>query len=99
MDYCERCDLKLSECMHGLARQREERERNGVVNVSPQGMAHFPGCSHKAEGDDDYRRWGTLSEPGVWQRLATEQIPTQSTLGTPLVARRRCDTCLDHGPW
>jgi len=60
MAYCDLCDMNREFCEHGLA----DRRRNVVASVSkllisPNGIAHFPGCPH--EGDhQDYRKWADL---------------------------------------
>jgi hypothetical protein len=55
-------------CEHRLA------ERRGCAAaivakllISPNGMAHFPGCPHKGH-DADYDRWAELDTPRAWER-------------------------------
>jgi hypothetical protein len=71
MAYCELCDMDREFCEHGLL----ERRRNAItiareLLISPNGMAHFPGCPHKGD-DPDYSRWATLDTPRAWERLGT----------------------------
>jgi len=70
MTYCDLCELDREFCEHGLA----ERRRNAAtvasgLLISPNGIAHFPGCPHKGD-DRDYSRWAELDTrhvPGnVW---------------------------------
>ena len=101
MTWCERCDLDTSMCEHGLAeRQRQQRNTavRGPVLVSPQGLAHFDGCSHK--DDPDFSRWGALDATGAWQRLGNgESFTIEDNGGRRLVVTGRCRNCIDHGPW
>ncbi|HCX84702.1 MAG TPA: hypothetical protein DHV14_06130 [Micrococcales bacterium] len=76
------------------------RERAAALRVSPRGMAHFDGCPHKGDEDDDYSKWGSIDEPGAWQVLANkERIESVTAEGKLLIAESRCSTCVEHGPW
>jgi hypothetical protein len=100
MAYCELCDMDDSVCAHGYERRIAARERVAALRVAPSGKAHFDGCPHKGDEDDDYERWGVIDEEGAWQRLANrEQISTTTSSGRTLVATSRCTTCVQHGPW
>jgi hypothetical protein len=70
MAYCDLCDMDREFCAHGLA----DRRRNVVVSVSkllisPNGIAHFPGCPHKGD-HQDYRKWADLEAARAWERRA-----------------------------
>jgi len=100
MAYCELCDMDREFCEHGLL----ERRRNAIaiareLLISPNGMAHFPGCPHKGD-DPDYSRWATLDTPRAWERLGnSEQLPATGGACPSLMVRTRCQDCVDHGPW
>jgi len=96
MAYCELCDMDREFCEHGLA----ERRRNSIATIrelliSPSGMAHFPGCPHKGD-DPDYRRWASLETPRAWERLGNgEQLEATGGEFPSLLARTRCQDCVD----
>ncbi len=100
MAYCELCDMDRQFCEHGLA----ERRRNAAAIVpklliSPNGMAHFPGCPHKGD-DADYDRWAELDTPRAWERLGNaEQMLATGGKSPSLIAKTRCQDCVSHGPW
>ncbi|MBL0885910.1 hypothetical protein [Myceligenerans indicum] len=82
--------------------ERQRQQRDGAVPdsvlVSPQGLAHFGGCSHK--DDTDYSRWGVLDATDVWQRLGNgESFTIKDDGGRRLVVAGRCRDCVEHGPW
>lgn len=96
---CDRCDMDLSFCEHGLMARRDEAARSAAVRISPRGVAHFDGCPHKGD-DPDYTRWGELVAPGAWQRLGNgEHFEIEDKGGRPLTAQSRCLDCVEHGPW
>jgi hypothetical protein len=100
MAYCERCDMERQFCEHGLAERR--RSAAAIVPgllISPNGMAHFPGCPHKGD-NPDYDRWAELDTPRAWERLGnTEQLPATGGKSPSLIAKIRCQDCVSHGPW
>jgi len=100
MAYCELCDMDDSTCVHGYERRQVTRERTASLRVAPSGKVHFDGCMHKGDEDDDYTHWGTIDEPGAWQKLGNhEPIATVDEQGRTLAATSRCRTCESHGPW
>ena len=100
MAYCELCEMDREFCEHGLGeRRRAATASAGELRISPRGMAHFPGCSHKGD-DQDYTRWATLDLPRAWERLGNgEQLQATGGDRPVLVARSRCQDCVSHGPW
>ena len=99
MVWCELCDLDRSTCIHGLRDRQTARERQAVVLISPQGMAHFDGCPHKGD-DPDFSKWGRLDGNDAWQRIGNgESIDTVDSAGQEFVVTARCSDCVDHGPW
>lgn len=100
MTYCELCELLLDHCPHGATAARNDRMASSrLVLVSPTGTAHFPGCYHKGD-DPDFSQWGEIDGPGIWQRLGNgDKIPVTGGSNMRLVARGRCEHCIDHGPW
>jgi hypothetical protein len=100
MAYCELCEMDLEFCEHGLgARRRAATVASSELLVSPNGMAHFPGCPHKGD-DPDYSRWATLDAPRAWEHLGNgEQLPATGGKLPDLVAKSRCQDCVSHGPW
>ena len=96
---CEIDDLPLAQCEHGLKVRQVARAQVSVLQISPAGYAHFPGCAHKGD-DPDMSRWAELDTPGSWTRLANgEQMPATGGARPDLVATTRCLDCVDHGPW
>lgn len=85
MAYCDLCDMDREFCEHGLA----EKRRNVVATVSrllisPNGIAHFPGCPHKGD-HKDYRRWADLETARAWERLGNgEQLQATGGLSPDL---------------
>jgi hypothetical protein len=100
MAYCELCEMDRESCEHGLMeRRRAATAVAGELLISPNGVAHFPGCPHKGD-DPDYRLWATLDTPRAWQRLGNgEQVQATGGERPDLVAVSRCQDCLSHGPW
>ena len=100
MAYCELCQMAREFCEHGPAERRHATmEADRELRISPNGMAHFPGCPHKGD-DPDYRRWATLDTPRAWERLGNgEQLLATGGERPDLVARSRCQDCVSHGPW
>ena len=99
MTFCELCELPLSNCIHGAKAAGAERVAAAtVIQVSPTGTAHFPGCSHQGD-DPDYSKWGEIEGPGIWRRLANKEHVPVTTGRKTLSAKRRCDHCVEHGPW
>lgn len=100
MAYCELCEMDREFCEHGLA----ERRRNAAAAasgllISPNGIAHFPGCPHKGD-DQDYSRWAELDTTRGWDRLGNgEQLQATGGQSPGLTARVRCQDCVSHGPW
>ena len=99
MTICDLCELPLEHCPHGVKTAKDARVAGAtVIQVSPTGTAHFLGCFHKGD-DPDFSKWGEIEGAGTWQRLANkEQVPVTSGV-MRLTAKRRCDHCVDHGPW
>ena len=97
--FCELCELPLDHCKHGAKTASDARVAAAtVIQVSPTGTAHFPGCFHKGT-DPDFSKWGEIEGEGIWLRLANrERVPVTSGVRR-LVAQRRCDHCVEHGPW
>jgi len=87
MAYCNLCEMDLEFCEHGLAaRRRAATAAVGQLLISPNGMAHFPGCPHRGD-DPDYSRWATLDAPRAWERLGNgEQLA--ATGGPPRPGRQ-----------
>jgi len=100
MAECELCEMDREFCEHGLRdRRRAATAAAGELLISRNGMAHFPGCPHKGD-DPDYSRWATLDTPRAWQRLGNgEHLQATGGDRPDLVARSRCQDCVDHGPW
>ena len=100
MAHCELCDMDVRFCSHGLTERRASSAAvAGRLLISPKGMAHFPGCPHKGD-DADYSRWATLDMAQAWQRLGNgEGLKADGGEQLSLVARTRCQDCVDHGPW
>jgi hypothetical protein len=40
--------------------------------ISPNGMAHFPGCPHKSD-DPGYGRCAEFDTPRAWERLGNRE--------------------------
>jgi len=100
MAYCELCDLDREFCEHGRAEERAHADTAvRQLLISPNGIAHFPGCPHKGD-HSDYSRWATLELPRAWERLGNgEQLEATGGQRPGLVARTRCRDCVSHGPW
>lgn len=101
-DICDLCDLRRTECVHGLAARRPPApapEHTGPLLISPTNMAHFPGCGHK-EGDPDFSEWAELDTPNAWTRLGNgERLQATGGARPDRIASTRCKTCEGHGPW
>lgn len=100
MGHCELCDMDLQFCWHRLTKRHVGSAAcAGRLLISPNGMAHFPGCPHKG-ADADYTRWATLDMAQAWQRLGNgERLKADGGEQLNLVARIRCQDCVGHGPW
>ena len=97
---CNLCDMNRDYCEHGLTeRRRAAAASAGRLLISPNSVAHFPRCPHKGD-DPDYRRWADLDAPRAWERLGNgEELRATGGQSPGLVARTRCQDCVDHGPW
>jgi hypothetical protein len=100
MAYCELCEMNREYCEHGLQdRLRADIAAADQLLISPNGMAHFPGCPHKGD-DPDYSRWAKLDMARAWQRLGNgERLQATSGEQPNLTADSRCQDCESHGPW
>ena len=100
MPKCELCDMDLSYCEHGLAQRRRSASADArLLLISPNKVAHFPGCFHKGD-HEDYSRWARLETPRAWERLGNgEQLPATGGERLDLIAESRCPDCEAHGPW
>lgn len=100
MAYCNLCELDREFCEHGLAeKRRNAAARVSGLLISPNGIAHFPGCPHKGD-DRDYSRWAELNVPRAWERLGNgEQLQATGGRRPGLTATDRCKDCVSHGPW
>jgi hypothetical protein len=100
MAFCDLCDMDREFCEHGLLERR--RDAVAIVSkllISPNGIAHFPGCPHKGD-DQDFRKWADLDTARAWERLGNgEQLRATGGLSPDLTARTRCQDCVSHGPW
>lgn len=100
MTFCELCDLPTAQCPHGrpaVAKASQSTLKVKEIWISPNGLAHLPGCMHK---DDDLSRWGQIEGDNVWGRLGNgEQIKATGGQSPDLVAHGRCRTCIEFGPW
>ena len=97
---CPLCEMPLAFCEHGLQNVRKEAAASATLLISPRGMAHFAGCPHKGEDDNDFALWAELGTPGAWVRLGNgEKIRATGGQRMDLVASSRCRDCVDHGPW
>lgn len=73
----------------------------GFLEVSPEQVAHFPGCPDRGE-DVDYDAWGLVTRATglAWRELGEgTPVPCDSGPRSSLVALSRCATCDGHGPW
>lgn len=100
MAYCEVCEMDREFCEHGLAERRTAATLAAdELLISPNGVAHFPGCPHKGD-HPDYSRWAKLDTPRAWERLGNDgQLQATGGERPDLVARSRCEDCVSHGPW
>jgi hypothetical protein len=97
--YCELCDLPLDQCVHGASRQATARVADRL-EVSPQHMAHSPGCPHK--DDDDFSGWGyiTIDTASAWTSIGNgHPVATDKGDRIGMLAIARCSNCDLHGPW
>src|SRR5215471_13200439 len=99
MAYCARCEMDLAYCEHGLAARRKEASANeGRLLISRNGLAHFPGCPHKDDGN--FNGWAVLDTPRAWERLGNgEQLAATGGARPDRIALDRCKDCVAHGPW
>jgi hypothetical protein len=88
MAYCELCDMDHEFCEHGLTDRRASAAAiTRQLLISPNGMAHFPGCPHKGD-DPDYSRWATLDTSRAWERLGNgERLEATGGEHSSLIAR------------
>ena len=98
--YCDLCEMDRSYCVHGLGERRQAASADAsILLVSPRSIAHFPECRHKGD-DRDYSRWAEINTPNAWQRLGNgEELQATGGSRPDLIARTRCQDCVDHGPW
>jgi hypothetical protein len=98
--YCERYEMDRSYCVHGLAERRQAASSvASTLLISPNNIAHFPQCLHKGD-DPDYSRWAEIDTPGAWLWLGNgEQLLATGGSCLVLIAKTRCQDCVDHGPW
>lgn len=98
--YCDLCEMDRSYCVHGLGERRQTTSANAsILLVSPRSVAHFPECPHKGD-DRDYSRWAEINTPNAWQRLGNgEELQATGGSRPDLIAKTRCQDCVDHGPW
>jgi hypothetical protein len=97
---CELCDMDLSYCEHGLAQRRQSASADAqLLLISPNKVAHFPGCFHKGD-HEDYSGWAELDTPRAWQRLGNgERLAATGGKRADLIAESRCPDCDAHGAW
>jgi len=81
--YCERCDLPLDQCWHGLEESKKRKFANSVVQVSPNNVAHLEGCAHKGE-DEDFTKWGEITTENAWKHLC-QTMPLSGGVASDLV--------------
>jgi hypothetical protein len=90
--YYELRDTDHEFCEHGLTERR--RSTAGVARellISPNGIAHFPGCPHKGDHPDD-SRWASLDTLPAWERLGNgEQLQATGGRRPGLLARTTVD--------
>ena len=97
---CPLCETPLNFCEHGLQTKQKERAASATLLISPRGMAHFAGCPHKGQDDDDFALWAELDTLGAWVRLGNgEKMRATGGQRMDLVASSRCRDCVGHGPW
>ena len=98
--YCDLCEMDRSYCVHGLRERHQVASASAsILLVSPRNVAHFPECPHKGD-DPDYSRWGEINTPSAWQRLGNgEELHATGGSRPDLIAKARCQDCVDHGPW
>ena len=87
----------MGQCVHSTTPKPARSLRFDVLNVSPRGIAHLPGCDHKE--DPDYTLWGqiTIDPVAAWQALGNGREVASDGGGVPgLVAHRRCIPCVNR---
>lgn len=73
----------------------------GFLEVSPEQVAHFPGCPEKGP-EVDYDAWGLVTRAIdlAWRELGEgTPVPCDSGPRARLVALTRCPACEEHGTW
>ena len=87
-------------CEHGRADRPHAASATAVkLLISPNSMAHFPGCPHKGD-DRDFGRWAELDAPDAWARLGSGEHLRATGCNRPsLIAETRCRDCVERGPW
>jgi hypothetical protein len=91
MAYCDLCDMDREFCEHGLA----DRRRNVVANVSkllisPNGIAHFPGCPPKPRLDRESQVPGLRQPRSVVTWLRRKDLrPVRAAISGKSVEFRR----------
>jgi hypothetical protein len=100
MTYCDLCEMDRSYCVHGLGERRQAASGSAsTLLISPRYVAHFPGCPHKGNVPD-LSRWAEVNAQSAWQRLGNgEELRATGGSRLDLIAKTRCQDCVDHGPW
>jgi len=96
IERCERCDLVVGQCEHTRPLAAPPRVDSARILVSPQLMAHLPGCGHNDESD--LSRWGEIRGVSqAWERIGNGDVletNAGAVLGRP--ARSRCQDCVNR---
>jgi hypothetical protein len=94
------CELhQMENCDHLTVPARNPaRFETAMVRISPRGMAHFDGCSHKGD-DPDYSRWAELRTPRAWADIRNGDITSVTRDdGVAIKVTGLCRDCDDSGP-